>query len=242
MRKLIATFSLIALAQTWPLAVSAQTPVGDPIDRIVATGWMTPDSRGNFNPEGIVSRAELASILVKTFQLDRRATAQKPNVSVPDVPTSYWGYQAIQIVLKTGTMAGYRDQMFFPNQRVSRAEALAIFAQAYGVFQFPEGTVTDILAQYPDAGEIPTWARKSLATALYEGFVNVDSGTNKINPLKPMTRRDMVYALNQYLNRQERPTAIPRRDNPAPTPEPNSPLPTLGPDDSVPIPVPVPRS
>ena len=106
--------------------------------------------------------------------------------------------------------------MFFPNQRVTRAEALAIFAQAYGVFQFPDPSISEILAKYPDASEIPSWARKSIATALYEGFVNVDIATNKINPLKPMTRGDIAYALSKYLERQVRPSSLPVPDEEPP--------------------------
>ncbi|WP_332944038.1 S-layer homology domain-containing protein [Microcoleus sp. ARI1-B5] len=201
-------FFAIALVQGVPIVVKAQQII-DPIDRVVNAGLMTQDASGNFNAEGILSRADLAVILVKTFGLERRKTAQKPDMELPDVPKSYWAYSAIQTALKTGTMRGYRDGMFFPNQRVTRAEALAIFAQAYGVFQFPEATIAEILAKYPDAGEIPDWARKSMATALYEGFVNVDVATNQINPLKPMTRGDIAYALSKYLERQVRPTSLP---------------------------------
>lgn len=190
------------------MAVKSQQII-DPIDRVVSAGLMNKDASGNFNADGLVSRADLAMILVKTFGLERRKTAQKPDRELPDVPRSYWAYSAIQIALKTGTMSGYRDGMFFPNQRVSRAEALAIFAQAYGVFQFPDPSISEVLAKYPDAGEIPSWARKSLATALYEGFVNVDIATNKINPLKPMTRGDIAYALSKYLERQVRPSSLP---------------------------------
>ncbi|MEG4322999.1 MULTISPECIES: S-layer homology domain-containing protein [unclassified Microcoleus] len=213
MKKLVCVFFAIALAQGVPTVVQSQQII-DPIDRVVNAGLMNKDSSGNFNAEGIISRADLAVILVKTFGLERRKTAQKPDIELPDVPKSYWSYSAIQTVLKTGTMSGYRDGMFFANQRVTRAEALAIFAQAYGVFQFPEATVAEILAKYPDAGAIPNWARKSMATALYEGFVNLELGTNEINPLKPMTRGDMAYALSKYLERQVRPTSLPVPDEP----------------------------
>ena len=213
MKKLVCVFFAIALAQGVPTVVESQQII-DPIDRVVNAGLMNKDSSGNFNAEGIISRADLAVILVKTFSLERRKTAQKPDMELPDVPKSYWAYSAIQTALKTGTMSGYRDGMFFPNQRVTRAEALAIFAQAYGVFQFPDATVAEILARYPDAAEIPSWARKSMATALYEGFVNVDIGTNKINPLKPMTRGDIAYGLSKYLERQVRPTSLPVPDEP----------------------------
>ena len=106
-------------------------------------------------------------------------------------------------------MNGYRDGMFFPNQRVSRAEAFAIFAQAHGVFQFSDENIAAIMGKYPDSVTIPAWAKKSMATALYEGFVNTDAATNSINPLNPMTRADMAYALSQYLERQQRPASVP---------------------------------
>lgn len=215
MKKLVCVFLAIALAQGVPTVVQSQQII-DPIDRVVNAGLMNKDASGNFNAESIVSRADLAVILVKTFGLERRKTAQKPEIELPDVPKSYWAYSAIQTALKTGTMSGYRDGMFFPNQRVTRAEALAIFAQAYGVFQFPDASISEILAKYADAGEIPSWARKSLATALYEGFVNVDVATNKINPLKPMTRGDTAYALSKYLERQVRPTSLPVPDEQPP--------------------------
>jgi S-layer homology domain len=227
-KKLVRILFAIALLQGVPTVVQAQEIIDptidptvvqapkiiDPIDRVVNAGLMTTDPNGNFNPEGILSRADLAAILVKTFGLERRKTAHKPDIELPDVPRNYWAYGVIQIVLKTGTMTGYRDRMFFPNQRVTRAEAFAIFAQAYGVFQFPDASVSDILAKYPDAVEIPSWARKSLATVLYEGFVNIEAGTNKINPLKPMTRGDIAYALSKYLERQVRPGTLPISDEP----------------------------
>ncbi|WP_333086212.1 MULTISPECIES: S-layer homology domain-containing protein [unclassified Microcoleus] len=215
MKRLVSIFLAIALLQGVPMAVQSQEII-DPIDRVVSAGLMNKDASGNFNAEGLVSRADLAVILVKTFGLERRKTAQKADKELPDVPKSYWAYSAIQTVLKTGTMSGYRDRMFFPNQRVTRAEALAIFAQAYGVFQFPDASISEILAKYPDAGEIPSWARKSIATALYEGFVNVDIATNKINPLKPMTRGDIAYALSKYLERQVRPSSLPVPDEEPP--------------------------
>jgi hypothetical protein len=212
-KKLVSVFFAIALLQGIPTLVQAQSTI-DPIDRVLSAGLMNKDASGNFNAEGFVSRAELATILVKTFGLERRKTAHKPDIELPDVPRSYWAYGAIQAVLKTGTMNGYRDGMFFPNQRVTRAEALGIFAQAYGVFQFSDVSISEILADYPDAGAIPNWARKSLATALSEGFVNLELGTNKINPLKPMTRGDIAYVLSKYLEKQVRPGSLPVPDEP----------------------------
>ena len=170
------------------------------IKRVVTAKLMTNFSDGNFYAEKLMSRAELAAIMVKTFALDKRNLPSE-DVEVADVPSSHWAYKDIQTVLKTEIMKGYRGNLFFPNQRVTRAEGLAIFAQAYGVFQFSDDTVAGILSPYSDAESIPNWAKKAIATVVTEGFI--DEAQNKLSPLKPMTRGDMAYVLSQYLERQQ---------------------------------------
>jgi ribosomal protein L27 len=207
MRQLSITLSLVAILQ---LPVIAQSPVpatssaipSDSIQKVVATKWMTNFSDGKFYPERLLTRAELASIMVKAFRLDKRQAVSKENLVIPDVTPTNWAFNDIQIVLKTDIMKGYRGNMFFPNQRVTRAEAFAIFAQAYGIFQFPDDTVNETLASSPDQASIPAWARKAIATVVTEGFINTDAQGN-IAPLRPMTRGDMAYLLSKYLQRQQ---------------------------------------
>ncbi|MFH7030486.1 MAG: S-layer homology domain-containing protein [Heteroscytonema crispum UTEX LB 1556] len=208
MRQLLSTLSLVAFIQYFSATVQAQIQPSsrlpsDPVQQVIAAKWMTNYPDGNFYPERVISRAELASILVKAFELNRRQAIKKENLVVSDVPASYWAFNDIQIVLKTDIMKGYRGNMFFPNQRVTRAEGLAIFAQAYGVFQFPDDTVNEILASHPDAGLIPAWAKRAIATVVAEQLVNTDPQGN-IFPLRPMTRGDMAFVLSKYLQRQNK--------------------------------------
>jgi hypothetical protein len=207
MRQLLGSLSLIALLQFVPNIVHAQEKPStekpsNPIAKVIAAKVMTNYPDGEFYPERLLSRAELASIMVKAFQLDKRQAVTKENLKVTDVAASNPAFKDIQIVLKTDIMKGYRGNLFFPNQRVTRAEALAIFAQAYGVFQFPDETVNEILAPYPDAASIPAWAKKAIATVTSEGFVNTDAQGN-LSPLQPMTRGDMADVLSKYLQRQQ---------------------------------------
>ncbi|MEH1829138.1 MAG: S-layer homology domain-containing protein [Nostoc sp.] len=207
MHRLSITLSLVALLQNLPaIAQVAESTSGissDSIQQVTAAKWMTNFPDGKFYPERLLSRAELASIMVKAFRLDKREAVNKENLVIPDVPRSYWAFNDIQTVLKTDIMKGYRGNEFFPNQKVTRAEALAIFAQAYGVFQFPDEAVNEILASHPDEKSIPVWARKAIATVVTEGFLNTDAQGN-ISPLKPVTRGDMAYVLSKYLQRQQR--------------------------------------
>jgi S-layer homology domain len=200
-----------------PTAAVNSTSLDSAIDQVIAAKLMTNNSDGKFHAEAIMSRAEIATILVKAFNLEKL----KPSVTTPikfnDVSSSYWAAKDIEIAVRTGTMEGYEKERFFPNQRVNRAEAFAIFANAYGVFQFPDPTINEILAPYPDAKDLPKWSRRALATALNEGFVNLGAD-NQINPLKPMTRGDMAYALSKFLEKERGryPINSPLRQNPVP--------------------------
>ncbi|MDJ0615175.1 MAG: S-layer homology domain-containing protein [Calothrix sp. MO_192.B10] len=237
MRQLLSSLSLVALLQCLPISAIAQqnnfpTPEqsSDYIQQVVDAKLMSNFADGNFYPQRWLDRAQLATIMVKAFRLDKRREAQQEKlVVVADVSSDHWAFNDIQVVLKTNIMKGYRGNMFFPNQRVTRAEALAIFAQAYGVFQFSDRTVDELLSPYPDAKFIPLWARKAIATVVAEKFINTQDGN--IAPLKPMTRGDMAFVLSKYLQRQK-----PQPDTPEALPAPNpstSPKKQSNPDEKI---------
>ncbi|AFZ00450.1 S-layer homology domain-containing protein [Calothrix sp. PCC 6303] len=208
MRKILASLISLSLLGSLSIPVTAKTPekltsTTGAIASVIAANLMRNFPDGGFYPERFVSRGELATIMVKAFQLNKREASKRENVTIGDVPATYPAHNDIQTVLKNGIMEGYRNNLFFPNQQVSRAEAIAIFSQAYGVFQFPDTTVSEILSIYPDQNSIPTWARKAIATATSEGFIEGDTQGN-LQPQKPMTRGAMATLLNNYLQRQQK--------------------------------------
>lgn len=202
MRRLISAFGVTLML--CGLSAMAQVQPGDPVMRVVDAGLMQVYPNGDFRPQQGLTRAELANIVVRAFDLAQRAPSRVvPKVPI-DVPLGYWAYNDIQIVLRTGVMTGYQEGQFYPEQRVTRAEAFSIVAQAYGVAQFSDETIEQELAQYADAQDIPSWARKPMATALSIGLVNT-SLDGKIRPLEPMTRADMAFALSAYLDQSDDP-------------------------------------
>jgi len=179
----------------------------DSIEQVIDAKLMSNYPDGNFHADRPVTRAQLASILVKAFKLERLANTMPNPAPVPnlkDVPNSYWAAKDIQTVIRTKVMTGYRPGEFFPEEKVNRAEGFAIFANAYIPFDFADSTIAEILRQYPDADKIPTWARKAIVTALQQKFINV-SNLGYLNPLAPMTRGDLAHALSQYLAQQSQP-------------------------------------
>ena len=174
--------------------------VDEAIIKVQEVGLMGKYPDGQFHAERSLTRAQLATILVKTFDLESRKVPHLQPSYMKDVPASYWAAGDIKTVVEQGVMEGYRPGYFYPEQKVTRAEALAIFAQAYGVQQYDDNTVQATLSRYPDAAKVPDWAKKAMVTSLKNGFVDV-APSQQIRPMQQMTRGDMAFALSQYLKR-----------------------------------------
>ena len=79
-----------------------------------------------FKPNLPVSRAEMATLVVKGFNLNDNASC--PTDLFKDVPESHWANKTIAKAVSNGIMSGYPNNMFKPDQPISRAEAFAIMA------------------------------------------------------------------------------------------------------------------
>lgn len=185
-------------------AVSYVRPLINPVQQVVDAGLMSASDDGNFRAEATLSRAELATILVKTFKLNARSQGSSELVVVADVPPTHWAYHDIQTVVRTGLMTTFPGDRFLPDQPVTRAEGFAAIAQSSDPGHQSRPFMSDSLTPYPDAEEIPPWAKASVAIALSKGLVNL-SPDNHINPQDLMTRGDTARALSVYLSQTQKP-------------------------------------
>lgn len=87
---------------------------------------------GNFAPEGDayqpqqkLTRAEMADILVNTFDLSSHSGTR-----FTDVPRDHWAYDAIQILAGNRITTGYSDGTFRPEHPVTRSEFAVFTARA----------------------------------------------------------------------------------------------------------------
>jgi murein DD-endopeptidase / murein LD-carboxypeptidase len=78
-------------------------------------------SQNQFRPDEPLTRAQLAAILVRAFDL----TKGNQKVSFTDVPSNHWAYNDIQILASLGITKGYGDGTFRPNDKVTRAQFIA---------------------------------------------------------------------------------------------------------------------
>jgi hypothetical protein len=196
MERFIGAISLTVLLMGLTAVAQVQPEASSPMSKLspASRALLDPDpSLNKLATDSPLSRAELAQLLVKAFQI---RPALKPTKAI-DVPDSHWAKAEIQTVLSRGIMSRDRQGNFHPNQLVPRTEALAALAKAQGKKILSEPAINDILSRYPDAIQIPAADRGAIAMSLQTGIFPLEAG--KIAPMTPITRSDMVHALSIYL-------------------------------------------
>ncbi|MGE7863099.1 S-layer homology domain-containing protein [Bacillus mobilis] len=112
-------------------------------------GVFKGDEKGNFRPKAPVNRVEMAQILTNAFHL-----SAKQKHTFNDVPSGYWGENAISAVQSNGIASGTGEGKFEPSKTVTR-EQYAQFLYNTLKYKQPEVAVQDtgdaaLLAAFKD--------------------------------------------------------------------------------------------
>ncbi|MBV6624631.1 MAG: S-layer homology domain-containing protein [Rivularia sp. (in: Bacteria)] len=167
------------------------------IQNLSQQGIISGYSRGIFRPNSIISRAEYATMLTKAFPYIR---ATRPVTNFNDVSSVHWAKEAISNAYTKRFISGYPNQVFNPNQKVSRVEAFVALATGlnYSVPAFPNQILNAI---YDDASQIPEYARGLIAAATQQGILITSPKPRLkkrlISPYEPATRGQIAAALCQ---------------------------------------------
>lgn len=145
-----------------------------------------------FKPSLPVSRAEMASLTVKGFNLENSDSGY--HKTFRDVPNHFWGKKMIDKAVANGLMAGYNDDHFRPNEPVSRAEAFTILSKGISC-EMDMNQANEILNKYCDANSVPDWAKISVAKAIQAGALNDAPKPDMINPNKDASRAEIASML-----------------------------------------------
>mgnify|MGYP000633644566 FL=1 len=133
-----------------------------------------------------LKRGEAVSILVKELELKADFTD-----NFKDVQKSSTYYEAVGIARKLGIVAGKGQNKFYPEDYLTREEAMVIFEKtmiATGKSLF-RGSPQD-LSDLDDASSVSSYAKESIASLYKSGIVSF--GKNKIYPKEKMSYYDFM--------------------------------------------------
>jgi hypothetical protein len=132
----------------------AKVAIQDLYDKGIITGV---DANGHFNPKGTLTRAQFATIIVKTLGLKADATKS----SFKDVVG--WSIPYVEAAYQSGIVTGVGNGKFNPNATVTREMAATILVKALqtkGNLDNKDATLT-----FKDADKIANWAKPYIGLA-----------------------------------------------------------------------------
>jgi hypothetical protein len=97
-----------------------------PIEQTGTVGLIEGYPDGTFRPEKALSRAELATLLVRATGLPLVETTKK---SFKDVPADHWANAYINTAQAAGLIQGYPDGKFKPDRTITKAEGIVVLAR-----------------------------------------------------------------------------------------------------------------
>ena len=116
----------VAHAMSFP-DVDNNSDYAKAIEYISELKIMVGDSQGNFNPDKIVSRAEMATIICRMLGKTENLTTS--NVFT-DVPINHWANAYIGQAAASGIVGGYGNGKFGPSDTVTYEQAVTMVIRA----------------------------------------------------------------------------------------------------------------
>lgn len=113
--------------------VANDAAYAEAIDVGVALGLFTGYEDGTFQPEGNITRAEFAAMVVRALNQESQAKSAATAATVfPDVAADHWANGYINVASKKGIINGYEDGTFRPENNVTFEEAVKMLVVAIG--------------------------------------------------------------------------------------------------------------
>ena len=132
---------------------------------LILKGALTPDAKGNYNPNNTVTRAQFASYLSKVLEIENT----KDPIKFKDVQTSSKYYQDIQNAATAGIITGYTDGTFDPNANITRQHMSVMLERALIYLGIP--TETDITLTFKDLNQIYKPYHSAIKVGVKHGII-----------------------------------------------------------------------
>jgi S-layer homology domain len=205
------------------LPISLEIPVAQANPSDYASSWAEPFIKvlvekgiivgypdGTFRPEQLVTRAEFAALLNKSFEL----LPIRESANFADVPANYWAAAVIDKAYRSGFLAGYPNNTFGPTRNIIRIESLVSLVNGSKIQA--NGSADRVDELFTDAAQVPAYGRNALLAATQKCVsISVSYPVSKTyEPNRAATRADVAASIHQILVAAGRLPAL-AADNPA---------------------------
>lgn len=170
----------------------------DDVMFVYGNGLMSGTSATTFEPYTVTTRAQIAAIL---YRLDGSPAVEGRNnyADVEYGPGTAWYYDAATWAQQSGVMSGYGNNLFGPNDPVTRQQ-LAVTFYNYAKYKGYDVTAAGDLSGFADAGEISPWAQNAMKWAVGIGLMN-GKGGGILDPQGTATRAEVAAMLHNFIER-----------------------------------------
>lgn len=142
-------------------------------------------SDGKILPKGLLTRAQMATMVNRAFASSAKASLTSFTDMVPGV----WHYDEMAKSVQMGAFQG-ADGKLSPNDPITREQAFAVLARAFGL---ADGKASS-LDKFSDGAQVSSWARGAVATLVEQGYVTGADGA--LNPQSYITRAEFAQVMD----------------------------------------------
>ena len=160
----------------------AEASIQQMADEGVVKGY--PD--GTFKPDNNISRAEFATVLVQAFKMEKK------DGKVFNDTSSHWAKDYIATASAHGVVSGYNNQMFGPDNYITREE-MALMTVKAADLKISGGNLG-----CSDSSKVSVWAKDAVATA-YANKLIAGMPDGSFQPQANATRAQAIMVLSKAM-------------------------------------------
>ncbi len=143
-------------------------------------------SNGLINSNGLLSRAQMATIINRAFGANKTADMS----GYTDVLSNAWYANDMSKAVAMHTFVG-SNGLLSPEKPITREEAFTVLARAFAL----DGGNASVLNGYSDGASVSAWAQSAVAALVENGYVNGADG--KLNPKSSITRAEFAKVIGE---------------------------------------------
>ena len=157
----------------------------------VDNGLLYGKSSSIIDPNGAMTRAEMAAIINRSFGCYKAADISQ----YKDVAKSKWYYKDVALTVQMGTYNGRSSSTMAPDAPISRQEAMTVVARALEL-DYDSYSKTD-LSTFSDRSEISNWAMPYVRAMVGADYIH---GRGKVlAPLDNITRAEFAQIFHNII-------------------------------------------